>query len=85
MAILVGPRNMKLAPAGHDLRLLQVRPVRRSLMPRLWLPKPRTQPPMCGPSLIACKRMWNDGRASWGACEGRTWARWNVMQALQVS
>lgn len=85
VAILGGVRNMKLALAGHGLHLLQVRPVRRSLMPRLWLPKPWTQPPVCSPSFRTCRRMWSDGRASWGACEARTWARWNVMQAVQVS
>lgn len=54
-------------------------------MPKLWLPKPETQPPMCSPGFRTCVRMWNDGRASWGACEARTLARWSVMQAIQVS
>lgn len=70
---------------GCGLHLLQARPVRRSLMPKLWLPKPETQPPMCSPGFRTCARMWNDGRASWGACEARTLARWSVMQAIQVS
>lgn len=72
MCTAEGPRSMKLALAGHGFCLLQARPVRRLLMPRLWLPKPVTRPPMCSLSFRVCRRMWSGGRASLGVFEART-------------
>lgn len=58
---------------------------RRSAMLRLWPEKHRTRLPVCSLSSRTCRGTWNGGRASLGACRARTWARWCLTQAAQVS